>query len=156
VLEVDESFWLALLLYGIWNAMDGTLEDAFPLAEKAFAIAPYIPGSVGLLAGVLSRNGDTGRSEHLIQGLGDGTAYGAPLGFLVFHEVRMEPERMAYWVEKAIEQRDPNILPATSEPSRKYYVASGHWPRLARLLRLPGPDGGITAALASGQEDGNS
>src|SRR5262249_41622822 len=110
------------------------------LAEKAFAVAPYIPGSVGLLAGVLSRTGDIGRSEKLIQELGDGTAYGSPLGFVIFHQVREESERAAYWAEKAIAQRDPNMLPATSEPSRKLYRASGHWPRLARLLRLPGPE----------------
>jgi serine/threonine-protein kinase len=149
VLEIDEGFWLALLIYGIWQAIDGKLDEALPLAEKAFAIAPYIPASVGLLAGVLSRTGDFARSKQLIQGLGDGTAYGCPLGFVIFHQVRREAERMAYWAEKAIDQRDPNMLPATSEPSRKSYVASGHWPRLARLLRLPGPDSGKMAEVAT-------
>jgi serine/threonine-protein kinase len=141
VLEIDESFWLALLLYGLWHAMDGNLDEALPLAERAFAVAPYIPGSVGFLAGILSRTGDIGRSEQLIQGLGDGTAYGSPAAFMIFHQVRMEFEHLADWAEKAIAQRDPNILPATSEPNRKYYAACGQWPRLARLLRLPSSDG---------------
>ena len=68
--------------------------------------------------------------------MGDGNGYGAPLGFLIFHNVQLEDDKCADWAEKAIEQRDPNVLPATGGPNRKPLIATGRWPALARLLKL--------------------
>ncbi len=51
----------------------------------------------------------------------------------------------AEWAEKAIEQRDPNIIPATCGPNRKFFRSAGRWPALARGLNLP--------ETATGQSD---
>ena len=78
-LELDENFWLALLLQCIWNVEEGSIDDALVLADRAYSVAPGNPGSIAVLAGVLSRIGDAKRAERLLQELGDGTAYGSPL-----------------------------------------------------------------------------
>lgn len=136
-LELDENFWLALLLQGIWHVENGRLEEALVLAERAYSVAPKNPGSIACLAGVLSRLGEEKRAAQLLQDLGDGSGYGAPLGFLIYHNIRLEFDLFADWAEKAIEQRDPNILPATGGPNRKFLIANGRWPALARMLNLP-------------------
>jgi serine/threonine-protein kinase len=137
VLELDENFWLALLLYGLWHAEDGRPDDALFFVERAYSVAPKNAGSIGALAGLLSRIGDRGRSESLLQELGGSEVYGVPLGMAVFHQVRSEFDTAAEWAQKAIEQRDLNILPATCGPNRKHYVEAGRWPALARMLNLP-------------------
>jgi serine/threonine-protein kinase len=136
-MELDENFWLALFVQAIFHAREGRIEQSLALAERAYAIAPANPSSVGLMAGLLRRTGDVKRSEQLLQELGDGNGCGAPLGFLIFHNVQLEDDKCADWAEKAIEQRDPNVLPSTSGPNRKPLIATGRWPSLARLLKLP-------------------
>jgi serine/threonine-protein kinase len=136
VLEMDENFWLALFLYALWHATEGDVEAALPLAERTFAVAPHFTGSLGILAGLLSRTGSTERAKLLEKELGDGTAYGAPIGYVAFHMARREFDRIPEWAEKAIAQRDPNALPATAQPTRKYLASSGRWPALKHLLRL--------------------
>ena len=136
-MELDENFWLALFVQAIFHATEGRVEQSLALAERAYAIAPTNPSSVGLISGLLRRTGDLKRSERYLQELGDGNGCGAPLGFLIFHSVQLEYDKCADWAEKAIEQRDPNVLPATSGPNRKPLIATGRWPALARLLKLP-------------------
>jgi tetratricopeptide (TPR) repeat protein len=136
-LDLNENFNLALMVQTVWHASAGRLEEALALAERASTVAPGNAGSIGVLAGVLWRKGDLSRAEGLIQKLGDGTAYGAPMGLFVFNLVRSEMDEAAEWAAKAIEQRDPNTLPGVCGPNRKDLQASGHWPALVRLLNLP-------------------
>ena len=136
-LELDENFWLALLVYAIWHSLEGSPEQMLALAERGYRVAPRIPTGIGLLAGALSRSGEREKAERVLREIGDGTAYGAPLGMVVYHSLRLEFDEAAGWLEKAIEQRDPNTLPASCGPQRKYYVANGRWPALARLLNIP-------------------
>jgi eukaryotic-like serine/threonine-protein kinase len=142
-LELDENFWLALLVRGISHAQAGRIEDALPFAEKAYSVAPRNAGGIGELAGVLWRLGDRDRSDALIRQLGDGEAFGAPVGFLIYHLIRQEIDKAADWAEKAIDQRDPNAIPGVCGPNRKLFAAAGRWPALARKMNL--------AETASGQ-----
>src|SRR5688572_21295468 len=94
------------------------------------------------------RSGTTGRTGcersrcgtpegHSSPRLGDRTAFGAPLGFVVFHLVCGEPRLAADWVEKSIEQRYPGILFFVNLPFGKVLRASPRWPALARRMNLP-------------------
>jgi hypothetical protein len=85
---------------------------------------------------IFARPAEGKRAEQLLQDLGDGNGYGAPLEFIIYHNIRLEFAKLADWAEKAIEQRDPNILPATCGPNRKFLIANGRWPALARMLNL--------------------
>ena len=148
--ELDEHFWLPWLLSAACLAETNAVVQALTAAERAHALAPSDPGWVGVLAGLLSRLGDSERAGQLVLGLRDPGAYGVPLGWQMYHHVRLEFDKAAEWAEKAIEQRHPSAIPETCTSARKYFVAAGLWPRLARLLRLPEA---VTAPTASGTID---
>jgi TolB-like protein/Flp pilus assembly protein TadD len=137
VIELNEDFWLVLFLKALWLAERGAIDEGLPFARRAYAVAPKTPNSIGLLAGFLSLSGNVDVAERMIQTLGDGAAFGAPLAISVYYMVRSDYDTAADWVGKAIEQRDPNALPAACASARPRFVANGRWPGLARLLRLP-------------------
>jgi serine/threonine-protein kinase len=111
--------------------------EALPFAERAFSLAPWYTPSVGVYAGLLVRMGEPDRGKQIVQRLGSGEAYGAPTGLATFHTCCGEIDLAADWIEKAIEERHPMILPflqsAIAEPLR----ASPRWPKLAALMNLP-------------------
>jgi serine/threonine-protein kinase len=39
-LELDENYWLALLVQGVWHAQAGRLAEALALAQRAYTVAP--------------------------------------------------------------------------------------------------------------------
>jgi hypothetical protein len=144
------------MVQAVWQAELDNIEQALAFAERAYAVEPENPGSVGALAGVLARGGDRERAGQLLGELGDFSTYGVSIGLQIYHYIRKEFDKAADWAEKGIKEHHPHILPSTCGPIRKHYVACGEWPRLARLLRLPGPDSGKMAEVATGREDGNS
>jgi hypothetical protein len=81
--------------------------------------------------------GEQGRGRELIQTLGPGKAYGASLGWAIFHTICGEFDLAEDWFEKSIEERYPTaaavMQAATGEPLR----ASRHWLKLAALMNLP-------------------
>jgi TolB-like protein/tRNA A-37 threonylcarbamoyl transferase component Bud32 len=145
VLELDENFWVALMVQAIWQAELGNLKQGLAFAERAYAVEPKNPGSVGALAGLISRRGDPERAGLLLGELGDLSAYGVSIGLNIYHYIRKEFNKAADWAEKSIEEHHPHAIPGTCGPIRKHYVACGEWPRLARLLRLSGSDRGTLA-----------
>ncbi|MBV9670083.1 MAG: protein kinase, partial [Acidobacteriales bacterium] len=127
VLNLDESFWLGLALYALWHSQNGSFEAGFDLAKQAYAVGPKNPSSIGLYAGYIARRGDTQQATEIVQALGDGTAFGVPLALSLYHLVQLEVARAADWIEKAIEQHNPNAVPAACGPFRREYAAIGRW-----------------------------
>jgi serine/threonine-protein kinase len=137
VLELDPTFVPAYSLL----AMDVTkapLPEALDYAEKGYALSPWYPINVGLLAGMLVRSGDPIRAAELIQGLGEGRANGAPVAFVVFHLLCGKIEKAAEWMEKAIEQRhNMVVMLLLAPPWEPMLRTSTRWPKLARIMNLP-------------------
>jgi serine/threonine-protein kinase len=154
--QLDERFWLAWLVSALCIAETNAVERALMASEQAHSLAPTNPICIGTLAGLLSRQGNSTRAGQLVLGLSDPNAYGVPLGWQAYHHVRLEFDKAAEWAEKAIEQRHPSAIPETCTSARRHFIASGQWPRLARLLRLPLPDSGTTVELSAGREEANS
>ncbi len=137
MLELDENFWNSSLMLGIFHALRGESEEALGYAERAYATAPFAPLVVGLLAGVRMRTGETGPAEEILQRLRSGEAYKAPAALAIFHLVCGEIDQVAYWVDKAIEQRDPFLLFNPCRSFGKDLVSSAFWPALAKKMNLP-------------------
>ena len=119
----------------IAQAIAGALQ--VKLTPRTYALVPVHPFAIGLLAGILSRVGDTSRAEQLVAILGDGSAYGTPSGRVCYHMVRSEIDLAANWFRHTIAQRDtrvPGILPRLFGDR---LISSPHWPSLARLMNLP-------------------
>jgi TolB-like protein/Tfp pilus assembly protein PilF len=136
-LELEERFWIACLWLTAVYLRRENLADAQASAEKMYALVPAHPFAIGLLAGIMSRVGDTNSADRLLAKLGDGSAYGAPSGHVCYHMVRSEIDLAADWFRQAIAQRDtraPGILPRLFGD---LLMSSQHWPSLARLMNLP-------------------
>jgi hypothetical protein len=92
---------------------------------------------IGTHAATLGLAGDAAGAAALLRALGDGSAFGAPIGLAVHALLRGEIERAADSIARAFEQRYPGIL---------FFVhiiggalrESPHWPRLATMMNLPG------------------
>jgi serine/threonine-protein kinase len=137
VIELDEKFMTAYGIQTIAYLEEGNLDAALDRAEHGFALGAWDPVTVGLLAGVQQRRGDTDRAAELLARLGDGTAFGAPVGFMVFNLVCGNIDKAGDWIERAAEQRYPGILFFVHLPLGSALRASSRWPAVATLMNLP-------------------
>lgn len=135
IMEINPDFTAAYTL----QALDVTTvppAEALAYAEKAVALAPWQRPTIGVLAGVLSRQGQEPRARDLMAALDPG-GEGVSAAFTMFHALRDEPEEAALWFERAIDQRlqfVPMIL--ITRPYLPRLRASSRWPALARRLNL--------------------
>jgi serine/threonine-protein kinase len=131
VLEIDENFWVANFYRAIAGALDGLLPEARVAAERAYSLMPR-DMNAGLLAGILSRDGDSTRAESLLVHLQDSETYGVPMGWFAYYLARLDFDRAATWIEKAVEQHDQR-----SAYGLPYLRSTPRWPALAKKLNWP-------------------
>jgi eukaryotic-like serine/threonine-protein kinase len=137
ILELDETFFFPYFMLGVNLSADGQMDEARRLAERGFEIAPWFKPMVGLLAAVLTRQGERDRAEMLLrQHLSPEQGYVDPIGPAVFHLVNGDVDPMADWVEKAIEARQFAVF-FFLRSHGQLLRSSGRWPALARMLKLP-------------------
>jgi eukaryotic-like serine/threonine-protein kinase len=136
ILELNPAMALAHGSLTAYHASRGELDQALAHCEKAYALAP-LPHTIGFLAGLLKRTGDTRRAEELLQKLQSADAYGVPRGLVAYYWVLREFDTMAHWIEKAIDQRDPGgALSLRGLPGRELR-STPRWAGLMRKLNLP-------------------
>jgi tetratricopeptide (TPR) repeat protein len=135
--ELDPTFIVTELYTAVFYMTRQMFVEALPFAEKTASLAPWYRPAIGLYAGLLARTGQSVRAQEVLRALGLGEAYHAALGLALYHTCRAELDVAADWFEKAIAQRDAEVVVmlqgAMGEPIR----LSKHWPRLARLMNLP-------------------
>ena len=137
VLDADERYFLAHWLLASVSFDRGELDEAVQSAERAHSLAPWSLPLKGLVAGVLMRTGNTSRAAALLHDLGDGTAYGAPLGFVIYYLMSSDTELAADYAEKAIAQRQAIVTMFMRMPIARALWASPRWPALATMMNLP-------------------
>ena len=91
------------------------------------------PRAVGLLAGLLMQAGEKDRAEKLIA-----TLRGNPDGMILHHLVCAEIDAALDWYERAIELRQPGAATLASPEYCKPLRSSPRWPKLAKMMNLPG------------------
>src|SRR5262249_344902 len=135
--ELDANLWLAWLVPALCYANEDRNEEALAMAERAYAVAPTNPLCSGVLAGLVSRGGDSERGEQLKRGVREGTAYGVPLGRAMYHHIRRGYEAGDPCVVRALEEHHPSALPHICLHARKHLIENGSWPTVSMMLRLP-------------------
>ena len=86
----------------------------------------------------MARTGQRGRAEALIGQLSKAQGgFVAPSGMVLYHLICSEIDAAADWFEKAIESRDPLLVPWIRLPLAKPLRASPRWPKIARMMNLP-------------------
>ena len=137
-LEIDEHIWVPYFTLVLGYLEMGLMAEALAAAEKAYQMAAWQPRVIGLLAGVLVRTGERSRAEALIAQMSQ--AQGglvASSGMSLYHLICSEVNAAADWFEKAVEQRDPIIIPWLRLPLFKPLRMSPRWPRIAAMMNLP-------------------
>ena len=94
-------------------------------------------GTTPASPGVLARTGERSRAEALIGQMSK--AQGglvAASGMVLYHLICGEVDAAADWFEKAIEQRDPVMVPWLRLPLTKPRRMSLRWPKIATMSQL--------------------
>jgi serine/threonine-protein kinase len=136
VVELDDTRWFALAHLGVVYALRGMFNEGVAAAEKAHALAPWDAPTIGLLAGILVRAGESGRAAALIRQLSTLPEYRIAVGFLCFYELCDDLDQAADWAEKAIQQRHPVTGYFLQGPLSVALRSSPRWPRLASMMNL--------------------
>jgi hypothetical protein len=59
------------------------------------------------------------------------------IGMLYYSLMREDIQVAASWFERAVEEREPMLIPHLRHPLMKPLRASPRWPVLARMMNLP-------------------
>ena len=138
-LDLDANFWMTHWYLAALYAAQHRFQEALPLAEKAYSLAPWATRTVGEYAAMLTLTDERDRGTSIMQKLGSADAYGAPMAWAVYHTYCGDIDAAALWTEKLIEQRFPAVGHWLQSASAKPLRASRHWSRLAMLMNLPRP-----------------
>ncbi len=136
VVELDPNQVVALVSMAMIQADKGDLPEALKIARRAYAIGPWSPDTIGVLAGLMRRNGEEVESS-LAKALGTGEAIGDARAHTLFHLLCGEIDEGADWAEKAIEERDGSMMIYLRYVVSKRLRASHRWPMIAKMINLP-------------------
>jgi len=136
VVELDPNQVVALVSMAMIYADRGDLPQALKIAGRAYAIGPWSPDTIGVLAGLTRRNGEEVESS-LAKALGSGEAIGDARAHALFHLLCGEIDEGADWAEKAIEERDCSMMIYLRYVVSKRLRASHRWPKIAEMINLP-------------------
>jgi serine/threonine-protein kinase len=136
-IRFDPNLPFAYYVLALVQASQGLFADAAASIERTASFARW-PVALGFWAGLLAKKGDAQQSAELLREVGDGEAYGAPVGLALLYLLSGEIDRAADWVQKAIEQRHSLLMMLViATPLAKPLRSSPRWPALAKMMRLP-------------------
>jgi len=137
-LEIDDTIWVPFYSLIAGYAAKGMVEEARIAAEKAYNNARWNPRIAGILAGILALTGNRERATKLLGEMSHSRgSLVAPTGMVLYHLICSEIDAAADWFEKAIECRDPLLVPWIRLPLAKPLRASPRWPKIAAMMNLP-------------------
>ena len=137
VVELDPNQVVAMVSMAMIHAHKGNMAEALKIARRAYAVGPWFPDTVGVLAGLTRRNGEEIESKSLEKALGSAEALGDARAHALFHLLCGEIDQGADWVEKAIAQRDPSMMFYLRFVVSRGLRASHRWPKIAKMINLP-------------------
>ena len=85
VIELDANYWLPYVWLGADQLVQGRVNEAFKLVNRAYELASWSMVAAGLFAGLLERTGDRAQAQKLLESFSDGTAFGAPVGLFCYY-----------------------------------------------------------------------
>ena len=116
----------------------GRVAEAVAAAETGHRNLPQQAMGTGLLAASLVRLGEKDRADVLLREMGDSPV---PIwGRAWYHLLCSEIDTAASWYEKMIEAREMFAPVYANSLYTAELRASPHWPKLARMMNLQGPN----------------
>jgi serine/threonine-protein kinase len=133
--ELDPGFWLGWADLSLLCAVARQHAEALRCAEKAMALAPWAPYSIGVMAAALANVGHAERAEPLLLPL-RGDAYRGPVGLPVYSLARGDIEQAVAWAGKAAGARFPVFVPRVIRPFEPLFRQSPAWQGVLRSMNL--------------------
>jgi tetratricopeptide (TPR) repeat protein len=137
VVELDPNQVVAMVSMAMIHIHKDDMAEALKIVRRAYAVGPWFPDTVGVLAGLTRRNGEEIESKSLEKALGSGEALDDARAHALFHLLCGEIDQGADWVEKAIAQRDPSMMFYLRFVVSRGLRASHRWPKIAKMINLP-------------------
>ena len=137
-LEIDDHLWFVHAALARGYFLKAMMAEALGSAELAHRLAPWNAIAAGQVAALLVRTGERSRGEALMREFLDSpNARSTSIGMLFYHLICEETEGAAGWFEKAIEEREPTLIPYLPHPLMKPLRTAPRWPVLAKMMNLP-------------------
>jgi TolB-like protein/tetratricopeptide (TPR) repeat protein/predicted Ser/Thr protein kinase len=133
-LELDDRIYVPQWVIALSYFFQGKRVHAQESAEEAFRLAPWSVAIVGTLAGLLARAGEKDRAEKLLATI----PLAGPVGMYLYHLLCSEIDAATDCYAQGIEQRNLRAMVIASAGFLKPLRASPRWPKLARMMNLPG------------------
>jgi TolB-like protein len=134
LIQFDPSFYLGYFVIGQVRSAQGAFGDAIANLRKAAALSGNAPLVLGWLGMSLAKSGDIAGAQEVLASLHAAATqtYVPPTSFAWIHLGLGEIDQAFTWMERAIEERDPIIVPIKSFPFLDPLRSD---PRFAALLR---------------------
>ncbi len=118
LIELDPSYYLGYLVLGQVRSAQGAFGEAIASLRKAAALSGNAPLVLGWLGMTLAMSGNTIEAQEVLAGLHAAAAqtYVPPTSFAWIHLGLGEIDYAFTWMDRAIEERDPIIVPIRSFP----------------------------------------
>ncbi len=134
-LEIDANLWMTHYAASFGYLLLERFSESRESAEQAARLAPWNPLLPGLLAGVLTRCGQTQQAEQLLAERPDTSGP----GMVIYHVVGGDIESALEAYASSIAQRDPFAVFLAAASFLKPLRAHPRWRDLARMMNLPNP-----------------
>jgi TolB-like protein/Tfp pilus assembly protein PilF len=114
--ELDPNYFLIYFELGEIGCEQGAFEDAIAALRKGAALSGNAPLVLGWLGMTLARSGNAAGAREVLAGLHAAATqvYVLPTSFAWIHLGLGEIDEAFQWMERAIEERDPIIVPIKS------------------------------------------
>ena len=134
MVELDPAYYLGHWMCGMSSMVQGRHADATAELRQAVKLSDGLPLMMGWFGLALGRSGESGEARVLLQQLSEisRAAYVPPSCFAWIHLGLGEVEDAFAWMDRAIDARDPMMMPIKSYP---FFDPLRSDPRYHALLR---------------------
>ncbi len=137
VLALAPAFAPSYTLH-VLNVLTQPPSEARAFAERLHALVPGVAGSVGLLAGLLRRDGNDAGAAALMRDVGDLNEYGNAVDQALYQLVCGHTDQAFDAMATLVEQHHPLLMMVlVGGPYGAMLRASSRWPEFSRTIGLP-------------------
>jgi eukaryotic-like serine/threonine-protein kinase len=141
VIEMEPTFYLAYCVLGLVYVQQGKQQEAIDALEKANALSPGNPFTLGMLAYGLGKVGQREKVMSLIRQLQEAAKHSyVPAKSLMFAWAGLDDlHNVLAYAEKSLDERDPmTIMNMLQEPALDFVRSDPRLPALLRKINLHG------------------
>jgi tetratricopeptide (TPR) repeat protein len=137
-IEIDPAYFFSYLWAGMIRCEEAVFDEAIEFLDKAARLSGGAPLVLGWLGMTLAKSGDTAAARNVLAQLHAMAtqAYVLPTSFAWIHLGLGEIDQAYTWMERAIDDRDPIIIPIKTYPFLDPLRGDSRFHALLRKMNL--------------------